>query len=138
LFNNKDLKSFFRIKGTVFLILLNIYTEDNFQREVEMSKKSIFWLYIMMPAAVLQTNSGFCGITDAQVKAASKAWSATIFDWTPLAVGAGLAIAGVMFFANKYTYALGAIGGSAFLYGAKAFVGDGQTCLISTAQTILG
>jgi hypothetical protein len=42
-----------------------------------------------------------------------------------------------MFFVNKYAYAIGAAGGTAFLYGAKSFMGDGEACLISLAQAIL-
>jgi hypothetical protein len=103
-----------------------------------MSGKRLFLSCAAILITALLTDPAFCGITSEQVKAASAKWSETIFDWTPLAVGAGLAIAGVMFFANKYTYASGAIGGSAFLYGAKAFMGDGKACLISMAQMILG
>jgi hypothetical protein len=100
--------------------------------------KKLFWLCAAVLIITLIIEPGFCGITDAQIKAASKTWTGTIKDWTPMAIGGGLSLAGVMFFMNKYAYALGAVGGTAFLYGAKAFVGDGEACLISMAQMILG
>jgi hypothetical protein len=85
----------------------------------------------------LIVDAAFCGITSEQVKAASKGWGETIKDWMPLAVSGGLSFAGVMFFANKYAYALGAIGGTAFLFGAQKFMGDGSACLITAAQLLL-
>jgi hypothetical protein len=86
---------------------------------------------------ILLIDPAFCGITSDQIKEASKAWSSTIKDWTPMAIGGGLSLAGVMFFMNKYAYALGAIGGTAFLFGAQKFVGDGSSCLLSAAQLLL-
>jgi hypothetical protein len=89
-------------------------------------------------AVVLMAEPAFCGITDAQIKAASKEMTAKVSDWMPMIMGGGLALAGVMFFINKYAYAIGALGGVGFLYAAKAFSGTGEACLTSAAQWILG
>jgi hypothetical protein len=103
-----------------------------------MSNKQLAISVLVFLAVVLIAEPAFCGITDTQIKAASKAMAATVTDWIPMVIGGGLALAGVMFFMNKYSYALGALGGVGFLYAAKAFTGTGEACLISAAQLILG
>jgi hypothetical protein len=100
--------------------------------------KRLLLLGLAVLVIALIVDPVYCGITNADIKNASKTWTGTIQDWTPMAIGGGLTLAGVMFFMIKYAYALGAVGGTAFLYGAKAFTGDGQACLISAAQALLG
>jgi hypothetical protein len=87
---------------------------------------------------MLLPEQAFCGVNNDQIKAASKAMTEVIFDWMPIVIGSGLALAGVMFFMNKYSYAIGALGGVGFLYAAKAFTGSGEACLISALQLIGG
>jgi hypothetical protein len=99
--------------------------------------RKIPYICLSLLVMALLIDPAFCGITSDQIKAASKEWSGTIKDWTPMAIGGGLSLAGVMFFMNKYAYALGAIGGTAFLFGAQKFVGDGSACLLSAAQLLL-
>jgi hypothetical protein len=103
-----------------------------------MSNKQLGQLILAFFAVVLMAEPAFCGISNEQIKAASKAMAATVTDWIPMVIGGGLALAGVMFFMNKYSYALGALGGVGFLYAAKAFTNGGEACLISAAQFILG
>jgi hypothetical protein len=88
--------------------------------------------------AVLLTEPAFCGVTDAQIKAASKAVTDNVKYWMPTVMMCGLVLAGIMLFMNKYSYALGALGGAGFLYAAKSFTESGEACLISAAQMILG
>lgn len=77
-------------------------------------------------------------ITNEEIKEASKTWTSTIKDWsTPIMCG-GMALAAIMFFINKYAYALGAIGGTGFMYAAKSFVGDGTGCTVDMAKSLLG
>ena len=103
-----------------------------------MNFKKVLLLSAILIAISITTDPACAGITSAEIKAASKTWAGTIQDWTPGIIGGGLTLAGVMFFMNKYAYALGAIGGVGFLYAAKSFTGDGQACLISMAQGIFG
>jgi hypothetical protein len=102
----------------------------------ESMNKKLFWTCAAILIIALIIDPAYCGITSEQIKAASKSWSGTIKDWSPMAIGGGLSLAGVMFFMNKYAYALGAVGGTAFLYGAQAFVGDGQACLIDLSHNL--
>lgn len=95
--------------------------------------KTVVILLIMI---VLDT--AMAGITNAEIKLASKTWVSTIGDWTPGLTYAGFIMAAIMFFVNKYTYAIGALGGSAFLYAAKAFTGSGEAALTSAASIFLG
>lgn len=77
-------------------------------------------------------------ITNEEIKAASTTWTSTIKDWsTPIMVG-GMILAGIMFFINKYAYALGAIGGVIFTYIAKSCISSGAGCTIDMAKQILG
>lgn len=78
------------------------------------------------------------GISSTEIKAASKSWTSTIHDWTPGIIGGGLTLAGVMFFMNKYFYAIGALGGIAFFYAAKAFTGTGEAALTDMAKVLFG
>jgi hypothetical protein len=89
-------------------------------------------------AIVSIIDTGICGITSTEIKAATKSWVGTVTDWMPGIMGAGVALAGVMFFLNKYAYGLGAAGGVGMLWAAKAFMGDGQACLVDMAQVLFG
>jgi hypothetical protein len=71
-----------------------------------------FLVCLVILVVALIIDPAFCGIDNAQIKAASKAWTKTIDDWTPLAIGGGLTLSGIMFFVNKYAYAIGAAGGT--------------------------
>ena len=103
-----------------------------------MTKRTLITVIAVCAILPLLIDPAMAGITSAEIKAASKTWAGTIQDWTPGIIGGGLTLAGVMFFMNKYAYALGAIGGVGFLYAAKSFTGDGQACLINMAQSIFG
>ncbi|MDR0385080.1 MAG: hypothetical protein LBH60_03285, partial [Prevotellaceae bacterium] len=85
-------------------------------RRAIMSNRQLGILVLVFFAVLLIAEPAFCGITNAQIKAASQAMAATVTDWIPMVIGGGLALAGVMFFMNKYSYALGALGGVGFLY----------------------
>lgn len=77
-------------------------------------------------------------IANEEIKAASTTWTSTIKDrLTPIMCG-GMVLAAIMFFVNKYAYALGALGGTGFMYAAKSFVGDGSGCTVDMAKQILG
>ena len=89
-----------------------------------MNFKKVLLMSAILVAVSLTIDPAMAGITSAEIKAASKTWAGTIQDWTPGIIGGGLTLAGVMFFMNKYAYALGAIGGVGFLYAAKSFTGD--------------
>lgn len=103
-----------------------------------MTKKTIFVFVAIFLILPLLIDPALAGITNAEIKAASKSWVSTIGDWTPGLTYAGFIMAAIMFFVNKYTYAIGALGGSAFLYAAKAFTGSGEAALTSAASIFLG
>ena len=103
-----------------------------------MTKKTLIIALAVFAILPLLIDPAMAGITSAEIKAASKSWTATIQDWTPGIIGGGLTLAGIMFFMNKYAYAVGALGGTAFLYAAKAFTGNGEAALTSMAKVLLG
>lgn len=103
-----------------------------------MTKKTKYILMAIFLVLPLLIDPAVAGITNTEIKAASKSWVSTIGDWTPGLTFAGFVMAAIMFFVNKYTYAIGALGGSAFLYAAKAFTGTGEAALTSAASIFLG
>ena len=48
------------------------------------------------------------------------------------------ALSAIMMFLNKYNYAIGAIGGTAFTYAAKSYMGTGEGALIDMARMLFG
>jgi hypothetical protein len=103
-----------------------------------MSYKRTLLKVAIIVAVISIIDSTDAGITSSEIKAATKSWVGTLTDWMPGIMGAGVALAGVMFFLNKYAYGLGAAGGVGMLWAAKAFMGDGQACLIDMAKVLFG
>ena len=87
--------------------------------------------------AVLYIDPAYCGITDQQIKAASKAFVSTMNDWTPPIIGAGLVGSGICIFANNFKMGIAGLAGTGFLYAAKAFVGTGDGALIQNIGNLL-
>ena len=95
-------------------------------------------LYISLALVMfLLVEPAFCGIADAQIKAASKTFIATMSDWMPAIIGGGLFASGICLFVNNFKMGLAGLAGTGFLYAAKAFVGDGQGALIQAAEQLL-
>lgn len=86
---------------------------------------------------VLLIDSAYCGITDAQIKAASKTFISTMSDWMPAIIGGGLVGSGICLFANNFKMGIAGLAGTGFLYAAKAFVGTGEGALIQMAEQLL-
>lgn len=96
---------------------------------------------IIMKAALLMVvmvviDTALAGIDNADIKKASKTWISTLNDWSPVIVGSGFALSAIMMFLNKYNYAIGAIGGTAFTYAAKSYMGTGEGALIDMARIL--
>jgi hypothetical protein len=96
-----------------------------------MDNKKLLILCCVVLAMILLMEPAFCGITDAQIKAASKSLMGAMKDWTPVIIGGGLLISGMLVFANNYKAGLSGIAATAFIYAAKAFTGEGEACLIN-------
>ena len=106
-------------------------TKQTLKKVIAISAMLAFIVWVM-------TDPAMAKITNEEIKAASTTWTSTIKDWsTPIMCG-GMALAAIMFFVNKYSYALGALGGTGFMYAAKSFVGDGSGCTVDMAKQILG
>jgi hypothetical protein len=86
---------------------------------------------------LLNIDQAFCGITDAQIKAASKTFIGTMKDWMPAIIGGGLFGSGVCLFANNFKMGIAGLAGTGFLYAAKSFVGEGEGALIQMAEQLL-
>jgi len=102
-----------------------------------MSKRWIFLFCIAVLLMVLFVDSAYCGITDQQIKAASKTFIGTMSDWMPAIIGGGLFASGICLFANNFKMGLAGLAGTGFLYAAKSFVGDGQGAMIYAAEQLL-
>lgn len=95
---------------------------------------TVFWIL----ALILISDSVYCGITDEQIKAASKTFISTMKDWMLVIIGGGLIGSGICLFANNFKMGIAGLAGTGFLYAAKAFVGTGEGALISSmAQLVL-
>lgn len=94
--------------------------------------------FTILLAVVLFIDSAYCGISDAQIKAASKTFAGTMQDWMPAIIGGGLMGSGICLFANNFKMGIAGLAGTGFLYAAKSFVGDGQAALIDAAVQLLG
>ena len=87
-------------------------------------------------AVMVVIDTALAGIDNADIKKASKTWISTLNDWSPVIVGSGFALSAIMMFLNKYNYAIGAIGGTAFTYAAKSYMGTGEGALIDMARIL--
>lgn len=94
--------------------------------------KHIFYMGILVLVMILIFDSAYCGITDEQIKAASKTFISTMKDWMPVIIGGGLIGSGICLFANNFKMGIAGLAGTGFLYAAKAFVGTGEGALISS------
>ena len=100
--------------------------------------RRVFCIGILMLVVVFMCDPVYCGITDAQIKAASKTFISTMKDWMPAIIGGGLIGSGICLFANNFKMGIAGLAGTGFLYAAKAFVGEGEGALISSmAQLVL-
>jgi hypothetical protein len=102
-----------------------------------MTKNQIFYISLVLLAAVLLVDPAYCGISDAQIKAASKTFISTMSDWMPAIIGGGLVGSGICLFANNFKMGIAGLAGTGFLYAAKAFVGTGEGALIQMAEQLL-
>ncbi|MDR1235391.1 MAG: hypothetical protein LBJ96_00125 [Holosporaceae bacterium] len=105
--------------------------------EKDIMKHFMYTCLILTVVIVLLTEPAYCGITDAQIKAASKTFMATMKDWVPVIVGGGLFGSGVCLFVNNFKMGIAGLAGTGFLYAAKSFVGEGEGALIQTAAQLL-
>lgn len=101
------------------------------------------YVRIIMRAALIigimvVVDTALAGISNEDIKNASKTWVATLNDWSPIIVGSGFVLSAIMFFLNKYSYAIGVIGGTAFTYAAKSYMGTGEGALIDMARILFG
>lgn len=101
-----------------------------------MERRQIYF-GIFLVVVLLLSDSVYCGITDEQIKAASKSFVSTMKDWMPAIIGGGLVGSGICLFANNFKMGIAGLAGTGFLYAAKAFVGEGEGALINVASEIL-
>jgi hypothetical protein len=103
-----------------------------------MSKRTIliFGLVVLV-MMIMNVDLAYCGITDQQIKAASKTFIGTMKDWMPAIIGGGLFGSGVCLFANNFKMGIAGLAGTGFLYAAKSFVGEGEGALIQMAEQLL-
>lgn len=102
-----------------------------------MNNKTYIYAGVAILMIVVLYDPAYCGITDAQIKAASKQFISTMNDWTPAIIGAGLVGSGICIFANNFKMGIAGLAGTGFLYAAKAFVGTGEGALIQNWETLL-
>ena len=101
-----------------------------------MSRKEIFYVSLALLVMLLLVDVAYCGISDAQIKAASKTFISTMSDWMPAIIGGGLVGSGICLFANNFKMGIAGLAGTGFLYAAKAFVGTGEGALIQMAEQL--
>ena len=102
-----------------------------------MDKKQIFYVCLMLLVMILLFDPAYCGITNDQIKEASKSFMSTMKDWMPVIIGGGLVGSGICLFANNFKMGIAGLAGTGFLYAAKAFVGTGEGALIQMAEQLL-
>lgn len=102
-----------------------------------MNKNQALYICVMLLAMILFVDFAYCGITDAQIRAASKTFISTMNDWMPAIIGGGLFGSGVCLFANNFKMGIAGLAGTGFLYAAKSFVGTGEAGLINMAEQLL-
>jgi len=104
---------------------------------MNMNNRTILLLGLALLVMIVMADPAFCGISDAQIKAASKTFIGTMKDWMPAIIGGGLFGSGVCLFANNFKMGIAGLAGTGFLYAAKSFVGEGETALIHMAAHLL-
>ena len=67
-----------------------------------MNRKMLFINFLILIAMALIVDPAYCGIQDAQIKAASKTFIGTMKDWMPAIIGGGLVGSGICLFANNF------------------------------------
>ena len=102
-----------------------------------MNRKQIFYVGLALLVMILLVDPAYCGITDAQIRAASGKFIGTMSDWMPAIIGGGLCASGICLFASNYKMGLMGLAGTGFLAAAKAFVGDGQGAMVQAAEQLL-
>ena len=104
---------------------------------IEMDRRIFYVSLVLLVALFLFVDPAYCGITDANIKNASKTFTATMNDWMPAIIGTGLFGSGVALFMNNFKMGLTGLVGTGFLYASKAFVGTGEGALIHAAEHLL-
>lgn len=102
-----------------------------YMQEGEMKLEKCVLALLLVICVLGIVDPAFCGITNEQVKAASKSFVSTMNNWTPAVIGGGLLVSGALLFTNNYKSGLSGIAATAFVYAAKAFTGTGEAMLIS-------
>lgn len=102
-----------------------------------MDKEFFLMDLLILVAVALLIEPAYCGITDVQIKAASKTFISTMKDWMPAIIGGGLIGSGICLFANNFKMGIAGLAGTGFLYAAKAFVGEGEGALISSVVQVV-
>jgi hypothetical protein len=106
-------------------------------RREEMRNRKVEVLSLAVLLMLLSVEFVYGGITDQQIKAASKMFIGTMSDWMPSIIGAGLIGSGICLFANNFKMGIAGLAGTGFLYAAKAFVGTGEGGMIEMAEQLL-
>ena len=99
--------------------------------------RRVFYMTVLILMTIIIFEPVYCGITDEQIKAASKTFISTMKDWMPVIIGGGLIGSGICLFANNFKMGIAGLAGTGFLYAAKAFVGTGEGALISSVVRLL-
>lgn len=99
--------------------------------------RRVFYMTVLILMMIIIFEPVYCGITDEQIKAASKTFISTMKDWMPVIIGGGLIGSGICLFANNFKMGIAGLAGTGFLYAAKAFVGTGEGALISSVVRLL-
>lgn len=102
-----------------------------------MDKRLFYVSLALILMVTIFVDPAYCGITDAQIKAASKTFISTMTDWMPAIIGGGLLGSGICLFANNFKMGIAGLAGTGFLYAAKSFVGTGEAGLIQIAEQLL-
>ena len=98
--------------------------------------KKFFIMSLIFMIMVLIIEPSYCGITNADIKNASKTFVSTMNDWIPAIIGGGLFGSGICLFANNFKMGIAGLAGTGFLYAAKSFVGTGEAALIGISENI--
>jgi len=103
-----------------------------------MNKKYIYLGLMLFILTIVLVEPTYCqNISHASIKAATKTFLATLNDWMPAILAAGLTGSGICIFANKYSMGIAGLAGTGFLYAAKSFAAHGQAAILGVADQIL-
>ena len=103
---------------------------------MEMDKKQIFYMCLMLLVMVLFVDQVFC-ITDNNIKSAYTEVTTRGSNLTNIVLAiSGLAAVGFAMF-QEYGWAKGFGVGTALFAGYKHFVGDGAACTLDMAQQLM-